>query len=802
MVDCTGLPKFEQDSNSPGDNTSYTVTFCLGAEMDAKTGMPFDLGGNLVNTRERDLVIEFHGDYGVPSTISPVSVAITTDVREDRPGDETYTPEDVYVDGEKVRISLGDLDERDQNSEYVFDGSERISVHFRQSAGITTPTEAGGYELVGIEFGSNSVEFNDGTKDYLPNMEQDVYRKLSLSEEDGGLDTAVEAKGSGFKNGTSLTVFLDKPIIVRYDDDMDAETPRVRLSVAMLDDLGDEDKNVPFIYVDDEGMPLTTKYVTEDDVTTKYVTAPDGEQNANEATLCVASSIGGDDIGKCEFKVTHPTFVGGINYANARDGRGNFARKADSFLLKASILPSPTTGSPGERILVQVVDFPPDSTILKAELARNSDNPVCTSCGTVDGAGAGTFSFIIPNWPSAGTQELRVFGANDVKASKNVTIGGPQIMVTPETVLPNQRISLIGTGFSPRKIIANADIDTGDTDPIVSIGGRAIDPDQINDGEPVRVDNGGNWSASVDLPLAEATTGPGQRVIRVTDSGNRTGGVEVTIPDRTVTVSPEAGRVGTIALVEGTGFPSKNDEGEPVSIDVVYETASGATRLSATPDASGRFEVQLRVPTTAAIPSSNTVKVSFTDVDGVVVPITIPHNVPEGIVQLSETSGGPGSVITVNGEGFKSFVPISEVMVGTLDITPAPKPSTDGNGMMSFDILIPGLDVGIQTIEVSVGKTTASVGFTVTESGVNPGNIVKVGAGLEDLGDNFENIWHFNNDTKAWSFYDGLEGSDLTHLITGETYLIQIKSTVEVILNRDTRNLTCVGANCWNQIVW
>ena len=131
-----------------------------------------------------------------------------------------------------------------------------------------------------------------------------------------------------------------------------------------------------------------------------------------------------------------------------------------------------------------------------------------------------------------------------------------------------------------------------------------------------------------------------------------------------------------------------------------------------------------------------------------------------------------------------------------------PKPSTDGNGMMSFDILIPGLDVGIQTIEVSVGQTTASVGFTVTESGINPGNIVEVGAGLEDLGDNFENIWHFNNDTKAWSFYDGLEGSDLTHLITGETYLIQIKSSVEVILNRDTRNLTCVGSNCWNQIVW
>ena len=47
------------------------------------------------------------------------------------------------------------------------------------------------------------------------------------------------------------------------------------------------------------------------------------------------------------------------------------------------------------------------------------------------------------------------------------------------------------------------------------------------------------------------------------------------------------------------------------------------------------------------------------------------------------------------------------------------------------------------------------------------------------------------------------EGSDLEELITGETYLIQIKSTAEVILNNKTRNLTCNDAgNCWNQIVW
>ena len=326
---------------------------------------------------------------------------------------------------------------------------------------------------------------------------------------------------------------------------------------------------------------------------------------------------------------------------------------------------------------------------------------------------------------------------------------------------------------------------------------------RINDSDPVRVDNGGNWSASVDLPLTEATTAEGERALRVTDSRGRTGVVVVSVPAREVTVTPETGRVGTIAVVRGTGFPSKNDEGSSFNIQIVYETSNGnTTTVSALPDASGRFETQLRIPTTAAIPSNNSIKVSFDDVRGIPVVTTVAHDVPEGIITLSETSGGPGSTITVNGEGFKSFVPVSLVKVGVLDVTPSPKPSTDGNGMMSFDVTIPGLDVGIQTIEVSVGRTTASVGFTVTESGVNPGDITEVAAALEDLGDNFVNIWNFNNDTKAWSFYDAQDGSDLTHLITGETYLLQIKSTVEVILNGDTRNLTCVGGNCWNQIVW
>ena len=310
----------------------------------------------------------------------------------------------------------------------------------------------------------------------------------------------------------------------------------------------------------------------------------------------------------------------------------------------------------------------------------------------------------------------------------------------------------------------------------MSIGGDEIDWAKDQQRPDVDVDDGGNWSASVDLPLSEATTGTGDRRIRITDSMGRTGSVDVTLAERDFDITPPEGRVGTLAVVRGVGYPSKNDEGTSFTVDVIYNVQEGtSTRVSVVPDASGRFEVQMRIPTTAAIPSTNQVEVKF-EPGGRNTRCwrTSSTIVPEGIITLSATSGGPGSTVTVSGEGYKAFVNVDSVRIGNFDVTPAPKPHTDGNGMMEFDILVPGIDVGIQTIEVQVGGTTSSTGFTVTESGINPGDIVEVAKGLEDLGDNFVNIWHFNNDTKAWSFYDGQEGSDLTHLISGETYLLQI----------------------------
>ena len=740
-----------------------------------------------MNTLTDEFIIELE-DYNVPSQIGVNSIAINVDDASSADEDRTTIPEDVSVSGEKLFLTIGDLnkdrtgvrtgfaDSQGEFADFEISVGSIIHVVIRESAGISNPTEAktNGYgPVVTITKPDGTVLVDENwddekapaTANESPSIVVTLPWTIKLDEDDGGLGDVITATGLGFKDKTTLTVFVDRPV----DHD---NNPKTAMQPDMILDLGED-------------------------------------------VLC-QETVASNDAGSCEFTVTHPTFQGGVNYISAVDGRNNTAVGHAEFVLKQSIQASPASGSPGEIMLVQVVDFPVSQPVSRIQLGGleycgSLANPyrdiITCSVGSTDGSGSANFAVTVPNWARSGTQQLKVFigGKN---ASTNVDIGGPQINVTPGSVQANQRISLVGTGFSSNAVIGDDDlvedrIDSENDISKISIGGKVISRSKINSGDDVEVDSGGNWSASVDLPLSEATTADGDRVIRVTDSGGRTGSVIVNIPSREVTITPDVGRVGTIALVSGTGFPSKNDEGRSFNIEVVYDAGNDkTTTVSSVPDASGRFEVQLRVPTTASIPSTNTVKVTFEDEDGIAVVTTVAHEVPEGLITLSETSGGPGSAVSISGEGFKAFVPVKEVNIGTIEITPAPRPTTDGNGMVSFDVIIPGLDVGIQTIEVEVGQTTASTGFTVTESGLHPGNITNVAPALEDLGDNFVNIWHFNNDTKSWSFYDGEEGSDLTHLITGETYLLQIKADIEVILNRDTRNLTCLGSNCWNQIVW
>ena len=70
-------------------------------------------------------------------------------------------------------------------------------------------------------------------------LDASIVRKLTLSEEDGGLGDIITATGKGYKNGTTLTVFRDLVdlVVMWTHPAMTPPTPRVGNRVP-LDPLG------------------------------------------------------------------------------------------------------------------------------------------------------------------------------------------------------------------------------------------------------------------------------------------------------------------------------------------------------------------------------------------------------------------------------------------------------------------------------------------------------------------------------------------------------------------------------------
>ena len=93
---------------------------------------------------------------------------------------------------------------------------------------------------------------------------------------------------------------------------------------------------------------------------------------------------------------------------------------------------------------------------------------------------------------------------------------------------------------------------------------------------------------------------------------------------------------------------------------------------------------------------------------------------------------------------------------------------------------------------------------SITAPGVTPGAPTPAAEALEDLGDRLLRVFHYNNDTKQWAFYDPeLEDlNTLSFMVAGETYLVLVVETTEAVLNGTLRNVTWFEGNCWNQIVW
>jgi hypothetical protein len=192
----------------------------------------------------------------------------------------------------------------------------------------------------------------------------------------------------------------------------------------------------------------------------------------------------------------------------------------------------------------------------------------------------------------------------------------------------------------------------------------------------------------------------------------------------------------------------------------------------------------------------------------------VTHRVPQAQITLDTVSGPPGTQVTLNGVGFKRFTPVNTVTVGDIEVTPAPKPSTGALGGINFQFIVPGADTGVQTVEVDVGGTTASVGFTITEEG-GFGDSVRspIREAFAPLFQNntLDRAFIFNNNSKQWDFFINDEQfmavNTFSEVPSGAPMWIRVNESTNVELRGRMFNLTCVNPgtpeeDCWNLIVF
>ena len=524
-------------------------------------------------------------------------------------------------------------------------------------------------------------------------------------------------------------------------------------------------------------------------------------------TTAGSALVGSDDKAAVTFEVTSPTFKpGNVNYICMKDGENRqSSTDVELFKLEPSIRVVPAEVSSGDTVTVFAQDFPntrAEFTGLKlggVDFEDLDPDSKPTSSG-ISGDGSATATFTVPGNVRGTVRVDATWG--DTTKNKTIVISPSKLSLSRDAVLPNEDITITGNGFGGSASIAVADI-TVDNVPV------QVDEDSA-DNDIVRVSNSGQFVATITLwPADVDSTNPtlisGTHIIRVKDSKGFRGEATVTIAEPAITVTPEIAGPRDYITITGINWPVDNPESplnQAISITVDDGAGASGRKYSAFADNAGRFVVEHRVNRNVAIPSTNQLKAEYKDVVKVGSFAT-----PASTIEVIPAEAQPGDMISIAATNLPVYTAADHVKIGgtQLDIRNA---NTGIDGSITIDnLLVPGLDPGTYSVLLDVNGTIAIGSLTVQPEDTTAGARAELPGATEALGDSLVRVFHFNGVDKSWDFYDPrdefAELNTLTNLVNGEPYWVLVSEGQEdVVLNNKARTLTCVGGDCWNQLVW
>ena len=728
---------------------------------------------------------------------------------------------DAYFDDGKddvsIRVQLPDMCEGDSDAcegPNGLDQDQDLTMVILSSSGIKNPSEAGthtvAYDMLSFDddlAGRIERRMDNGMERAADagavSQRQGVYvvtgAKISLSDVDGERGDELTVNGSGFNNATTAAVYVAQRKAAEFAVATWWETLNCeKMKAAMGLGAGDE---FCFHYtLNKTEMTYTVAsrdMAASDKVFARHMCDVGVIPNGTEAGSTI---VGSDDRAAVSFKVTVPTFMpGNNNLICMADGEGRSSgADYEDFELTPSIKVSPDNGRVGDEVTIFAQDFPTAGASL-AELKVGgvviTDDVRSTS---VSADGSATATFKLP--PQKGIKRVDAKWGDKSEDAK-VTILGTTVNVGKPAPLPNERVTITGSGFA-------TGAGSGIMAENITIDGVPlyVYEDCLNSNGVVPVSSGGQFVCAVAVwPAAGSASNPtlthGRHLIEVEDKMGFSGEVAINIPEPAVRTNPGVAGPRDVITISGESWPVDNGDNLIDTITVTVTDGSRAREYSVYADGSGRWFVEHQVSGAVPIPSTTLVEAEYEDLVKLG-----KYEVPDSIISATPGECQPGDSVTLMVENMPVHARVSEIEIGGRDVMPNPTPSTDGDGDVTVAVICPGLDEGTYSVELEVDDTVAIGSLDILPERPT-GAGTPVDEALGSLGDDLLAVFYFEGVSKEWLFYDSrpefAELNTLEQLVVGEPYWVLVSGDVgDVALGGKSRSFTCNGGNCWNLMVW
>ena len=708
---------------------------------------------------------------------------------------------------------------------------QMVTMVFESDSGIKNPSEVkkGGYKTgYALLTPTGDIPSKVASADATGLNNVIINAKITLSDVDNSRGYEMTVTGSGFNDGTTATAWvLDrKPTTAEWWNELNCDEMNALVGTDA------EEMTSPCVMYD--GLTDAHEVIVEAADTTMDE-AKMGVCRAviEHGTAAGSGLVSSDDTVAVIFEVTVPTFSAGKNnYICMNDGED---RRSDTdvedFHLEPSIRVVPTTVSSGDTVNVFAQDYPFSNEAFTQLKLAGTDVTRAVDKLTRDPLvqGSAAISFEVPGsvngaplqgtvrldarWGSPGSDGKCNVDADSNCTSENskITVTGSELTASVTDVLPNETITITGNGFGTQTCI---DVDNIQLDGVAlqvdeeSISSCDLDGDGRDDEEGVEISNSGQFVATITLWKANKdddnpTLISGTHTLDVEDSAGFVGSTKLTIAEPTISVVPDVVGPRDYVAITGTNWPIDNsDNSNSGLVTVVISDDANPRTYSVYPDNVGRFTIEHRVSKDVAIPSTNQVKGSHSDLVKIG-----SFAVPAATVTVTPNQAQPGDTVSLSATDMKPYAEADYVKIGGTSYND-PGANTDIDGNITIDdVLVPGLDPGTYSVIIDVDGTVAIGELEVLAEDSAAGSGAELPGALEELGDSLERVFHFNGVDKSWDFYDPrpvfADLNTLTALVNGEPYWVLVSDGQEdVVLNNRARTLTCVGGDCWNQIVW